>query len=175
MTGIYGTSPAGLASELAVLMLENESEQEKSARLERDAARQSYLDSSQKQVDALHDAADATKVGAWTSAAFTATSGAAMLAGSTTCGGAAKRWDALAKTTGALSQPANVLLGEAPAGHARANAKQYEVDAEQAKWHAGDVSETLQKLQRSSDKILDFMKSTGDSETQNTAAIVGRI
>lgn len=175
MTSISGTSPAGYASELAVLMLENESQQEKSARLERDAARQSYLDYSQKQVDELHSAADATRVGALASAAFSVGSGAAMLAGAGTCGGAAKKWDALAKTTGSLAQPANALLGEAPAGHARASAKEYETSAEQAKWDAGDVSETLQKLQRSSDKVLDFMKSTGDAENQTSAAIIGRI
>ena len=82
------SSASGFASELAVLLLENESNQAESARQSRDAARENVLSLAQHEMDALHSAASATMTGAYVSAAFTAASGACEL------GAASSQYDA---------------------------------------------------------------------------------
>jgi hypothetical protein len=69
--GISPSGGSGFATELAELMVRNETAQSESAHQEREAARASIRENAQKQIDALHDAADATRSGAFLNAALT--------------------------------------------------------------------------------------------------------
>lgn len=72
MTRAISTSGASsFASEFAELEIQNETTQSESAHQEREAARASVRENAQKQIDALHDAADATRSGAYLNAALT--------------------------------------------------------------------------------------------------------
>src|SRR3954470_23714706 len=80
-TTISASNAVGFASELAALQLQNEEEQTESAQLDRAAARDSYLNAVQSQVDALNADADATMSAAFVSAAFSAAGGACAIGG----------------------------------------------------------------------------------------------
>src|SRR4051812_34820822 len=64
----YGS---GFATEFAELVIRNETIQSESAHQEREAARASVRENAQKQIEALHEAADATRNGAFLNAALT--------------------------------------------------------------------------------------------------------
>lgn len=68
---ISSSTSSGFAAEFAELVIRNESAQSESAQQARDVARACVRENSQKQIDALHDAADATRTGAFLNAALT--------------------------------------------------------------------------------------------------------
>jgi len=71
MTQAISSSSSSFATEFAELVIRNEASQAESAHQEREAARASVRENAQKQIDALHDAADATRSGALLNAALT--------------------------------------------------------------------------------------------------------
>ena len=72
---ISTTSVTGFATELAELMIQNETTQSDANHTEQTAARTAFLADAQHQVDALHDAASATRLGAFVNAAMTVAGG----------------------------------------------------------------------------------------------------
>jgi len=80
MTQAISPAAAGFATELAELLIQTESAQSDSANLQRDAARKDFLENAQHQIDALHEAADDVRSGAFVSAAFTVAGAACSIA-----------------------------------------------------------------------------------------------
>jgi len=191
---ITGSNSTSFAGELATLLIQIESNQSESSRLTRDAARESYLDNAQKQVDALHVAADATRVGAVAAAVCTVASGGFSIAAAsaqfdadvgkaTNCNALqvasdelnAKLFDAAAKTSGAVATPLKSFVGDSTAEDFQAEAKRFETRGEQAKWQAGDASSSAEKADRLGDKVLDLLQGIQSDANNSTNAIIGRI
>lgn len=190
---ISSANASGFASELAVLLLENESNQAECARQTRDAAREDVLSNAQHQIDALHSAADATMDSAFVSAALTVTAGACEFAAASSQydvdeakakGGcaieiASDQFDAtvLSKIAGASSSLGGIAgsFGKGLDEHYQADAKHYEIMADQAKWQASDASSSLDKADRQGDKVLDAVQSIQRDQNASNNAIIGRI
>jgi len=190
---ISGANVSGFASELAVLLIENETNQADSARLERDAARQSFLDQAQQQVDALHEAANATMAGALVSASLSVAGGACLVgaasyqfqanmgvaadAGPLAISANKYNADVLSAlaTTGKLADPLKALIGDSTAAHYQAEAKHHEILGEQAKWQASDASSALDKADKQGDKVLDLLAGIQRDQNSATNAVIGRI
>lgn len=68
---ISSSGGTGFAAELAELIIQRETTQSESAHQEREAARASVRENAERQIDALHAAADATRTGAFLNAALT--------------------------------------------------------------------------------------------------------
>lgn len=190
-------APAGgmsLASEIAVMLIENEAHHAQTGQADRDAARERFLSDSEAQVKALHAAATATMYGALVGASLTAIGGACQIASATydydakvgpLDGACAKNvaeahenaaiYSALGKTSSELGPLLKGFVFDSTAGDRQADAKEAETRAEQARWQAQDASAEIDKAERQSNKVLDALQSF--SQTQNTAntAIIGRI
>lgn len=188
---ISSTNVTSFATELAALLIQNEDTQSDAARATRDAARATFLDDSQHQVDALHAAADATEQGALTGAVFSVAAGACSI------GAASYKFDAetdgcdklaaasdcesasdlgtLAGTSSAIGKFAQTSLGEVQSQHDQASAKHFETLAAQAKWQADDASTTINKTDTLGAKILDIVQSLNQDQSSATNAVIGRI
>jgi hypothetical protein len=199
MTQAISPAATGFATELAELMLQTESAQSDSARLQRDAARKEFLDDAQNQVKQLHDAASDITAGAFASAAFTLAGSACAIdsafsqyeadkGSAALCAGgpkttlqiasdtkAANIRGALGKGFDALGAPAKSLIGDAPAAEANADAKRFETLSEKAKWLAGDASTELDKAEKLEDKVLDLLQGINQDQNSANNALIGRI
>jgi hypothetical protein len=205
---ISGASVSSFSSELAALLIENESTQAESAHQDRTAAREMFLDQAQQQVDALHAAASAVMTGALVSAAFTTVSagftiGAACASysadmkqaeakslGDSPCF-ASKVHDlskaaaaasenagflaAAGKGFGELAAPAKAFAGDSVSADFQAEAKRHETLAEQAKWQASDASSAIDKAEKQTDKVIDFLQGMQRDDNSSASAIIGRI
>jgi hypothetical protein len=190
---ISTSSVTGFASELAALLIENEASQADADRAQRDAARGAFLHDAEQQVNALHAAADATEAGALLSGTLAVAGGAcevgasiakfdadsASLAGDKASAVSDARTasilQSLGKTSSQLAAPAKAIIGDAAADDDRAQAKQFETLAEQAKWQAGDASTELDHTDKLGDKILDIVQSLQQAQAAATNAVIGRI
>ena len=176
--------------ELAVLLIDTEDSQEKSAKLDRDAARQSSLTDARHQVDALREAASDIANGALAGAALTiggglcegVSAGYKFDADTSSCRTetaslreASSNWGAFGNVSDRLAPQATTLLGTAPAEHDKATAKQFETAAEQARWQAGDASTAIDKAEKQSDKVISLLQSIQGDQNSATNAIIGRI
>jgi hypothetical protein len=191
---ISSTSASTFAGELAVLLIETDSNRAESDRLERDSARTVFLDNAQHQVDALHAAADATAAGALISGAFSVASGAFSIAaassqydadlgkasGTPGCQIASDQFDANienaeAKLYGAFGEAGKGIFGDSTAQDCQADAKHFETLAAQSQWQASDASSDADKADKQMDKVLEILQ--GIQRDQNSAnnAIIGRI
>jgi hypothetical protein len=184
----------GYAGELAALVLENEQNQSESARAQRDAARQSYLDQAEQQVEALHAAASASCAGALVGASLTMASGALEI------GAASYQFDAavgtakgasvtelatdkrtatilgdLGDVSSKLAGPLQTLIGDSTAGHYQAEAKRHETLAAQAQWQASDASAEIEKANKQADKMLDLAQEIQRDQNAATNALINRI
>lgn len=193
----------GFASELAALLLQNEDNQAQSARQQRDSARESYLQSVEKQVNELNAAADATMTSAFVSAAFTVAGSAAETAGAFSqfkantdaaglCPGdvsanaialrkvvaeetkGAKVWNALGKASSGLAQP-TAATGQSIAERDQAAAKRYEAAGAEAQWEASDASSAIDKASKHGDTLLDTLQAIQRDQNAANNAIIGRI
>jgi len=203
MTTISKHDTVGFASELAALLLQNEANQAESAHSRREAARESYMQDVQAQVNELDAAASATMTTALVSGAFSVAGGACAIGGAisqfsadtnsagldprdfssdaiglrkvvTADAETAKVWNAVGKTSSDLAQP-TTMVGQSIAGHDQAAAKRWEAAGAQAQWEASDASSTIDKANKQSDALLDTLQ--GIQRDQNAAnnAIIGRI
>ena len=191
---ISSANVSDFAGELAALLIENDANQAETSRMQRYAARKSYLDQSQQQVDALHAAASAMSAGALVSASLTVAGGACQIAaaslqfeadvgpahGSSLTDVAADRRTAtilgdIGSASSKLADPLRTFIGDSTAAHHQADAKQHEMLAAQAQWEASDASSTIDKASKRSDALLDTLQ--GIQRDQNAAnnAIIGRI
>lgn len=185
---------ASIASELAVLLIENESAQADSAQQDRSAARQCFLNEAQKQVDALRDAASATMTGALLGGSMTIAGGALQIRAACFQYGAD-----MGKATGApakeiasnelnasvrhdlgdmyskLAEPGKALVGDSTAANHQADAKRHETLAEQARSQADDARTAIDKAEKRGDKVLDLLQDIQQDEQSSTKAIIGRI
>jgi hypothetical protein len=190
---ISSASVSGFASELAVLLIENETNQAESARIQRDAARQEVVTQTNEQVAALRAAADAGMTGAFVSAAFSVAGGVCEIEGARAqykvdlgkAGGgspvkvASDQFDAnrltkLGDTFSKLSAPADAL-GKGTAERFQAEAKEHETRGEQAKWQASDESTAIEQADRQRDKVLEALQSIHDQQNAANSSIIGRI
>jgi hypothetical protein len=189
---ISSSSVTSFATEIAELLIQNETVQSDSDSTQRDAARATYLADAQKQIDALHDAASSTETGALVGAAFSVASGSCAI-GATALSFAAQttnKCDTLTIVTEArnasylqssskafsdLAGPAKALIGDVPADDDKADAKHYEMLAEQAKWQASDATTDIDKADKLGDKILDIVQSLNQAQDSATNAVIGRI
>ncbi len=170
---ISSANVSGFSAELAVLVIENDEQQSQSAQVQRDAARQSYLDQAEQQVAALHAAANATSNGAFLSASLTIAGGACQIGaasfqfeadvgsarGSCLSEVAADKQTAtvlgdLGSASNKLADPLKILIGDSSAGHDQAEAKRHETQAAQANWQASDASAEIEKANQRADKAL---------------------
>jgi len=182
-SAISNTNLTSFATELAELLIQNEAMQSQVDRAQRDAARAAFLHDAQAQVAALHDAANATEMGAFVSGALTVAGGACEIGSITAqCASEAGSSDSdaralqsLGKTYSALAAPAKAIIGDAPAEHARAEAKQFETLGEQAKWQAGDATTQIDQADKLADKLLGVVQSINQGEDAATNAVIGRI
>ena len=190
---ISSANASGFASELAMLLLENESNQAESARQSRDAAREDVLSNAHHQIDALHSAANASMDGALVGAALTVTGGLCDIAAASSqydvdvgkakgdCGTliASSQYDAtvFSKVASASSSLAGIAngFGKSVDEHFQADAKHYEIMAEQAKWRASDASTSLDKADKQGDKVLDALQGIQRDQNASNNAIIGRI
>jgi hypothetical protein len=199
MTQAIAPSAVGFASELAELLIQNESAQSDSAQLQRDAARKDFLDNAQHQVDALHEAADDVRTGAFVSAAFTMASSACSIASAvdqyeadigssklcalgpkTTADIAsntenANTWSAIAKGLDGFGSAEKMYVGDAAVDDDNAKAKYFETQGEKAKWLAGDASTELDKVAQLGNKILDTLQGINQDQNSANNALIGRI
>jgi len=185
------TGTVGLASELAELMIQNETNQEDSERLARDAARNAFLDNSNQQVAALNAAADASARGALFGAAFTIAGAACGIGADVdsfdaetvdkgTSQACIDSFDASIlrdtdKVFSGLSQYASQLGGGTESAHDTAEAKRFETRATAAKWQADDASASIDKADKLRDKIMDIVQGINQDQTSANNAIIGRI
>lgn len=181
------------AAEFAMLVINTDDSRSESDRLEREAARASYLQNAQHQVDALHAAADATATGAFVGAAFAIGSGALAIEAASSqydadtarsagdCASAnasqcdANTLGAGSKLYGALGESGKAIIGDSASQNFQADAKRYETLAAQAQWQASDASSHIDKVEKQSDKALDTLQSIQRDQTAANNAIIGRI
>jgi hypothetical protein len=191
---ISSANSTSFAGELAAMLIEKESTQADSAKQQRDAARESFLEHAQQQVDALHDAADATMTGAFIGASMSIAGGVCQM------GAASFQYDAdvgkayrgcplqvasdqfhsnvlgdLAEVSSKLADPTKALVGDSTAARFQAEAKRSETLGEQAQWQADDASSAIDKAERRGDKVLDVLQGIQQNENSSTSALIGRI
>ncbi|MEI9941479.1 MAG: hypothetical protein WDO69_30025 [Pseudomonadota bacterium] len=191
---ISSVNVSGFAGELAALQLENDANQSESSRMQRDAARESYLDQAQQQIDALHAAASATRNGALVGASLTIAGGACQI------GAASFQFDAdvglskgsclteiakdkriatilgdLGSASSKLADPVKAILGDSTAERYQAIAKQHEMLAAQAQWQAGDASAEIDKADKRADKELDIVQEIQRDQSSATNSLISRI
>jgi hypothetical protein len=185
---------ASLAGEFAVLVVDHESVQAESAARERDAAREAFLSDAQKQVEALHDAANATMQGALIGASMTIAGGALQMSaasfqyevsmgkahGDCATAIASNQLNAtvradLGEMFAKLAEPSKALVGDSTAARFQAEAKRHETLAEQAKWQADDARAALDKDDKRGDKTLDVLQGMHQDDNSSAKSIIGRI
>lgn len=203
MPSISQIDSVGFAGELVALLLQNEANQDESAHLQRNAAREQFLQDAQTQVNELNAAADATMTAAFVSAAFSVAGGACNVVGAvsqfqadTNAAGldpkdfrpetialrqvvaqetkTATILNDVGKTAGELAQPSN-MIGESIAGHHQAAAKRSETAGAQDQWQASDASSAIDKASKQSDAILDILQGIQRDQNASNNAIIGRI
>ncbi len=186
------SSPDSFATEIAELLVQNETSQEDSARLSRDAARNAFLANEQTQVNELHDAARDAMTGALFGGAFDLAGVTFSTLGSldqfkadTTAPCEITRvadlkrdasiLSAVSKGFSSLSACATSVAGTRPSDDDKAEAKRYETLGEAAKWQADDASTELNKAGQLSDKLLGIVQNLNQDQSSAAAAIIGRI
>jgi hypothetical protein len=188
---IPSSSATSFGTELAELLIQNEAAQSDADRTQRDAARATFLQDSQHQVEALNAAADATEQGALTGAVFSVAAGACSIAAASYkfdaetdgCDKLATASDSesasdlgtLSGTLSTMGKFEQTWLGEGHAQHDQANAKRFETQAEQAKWQGDDATTELNKTDALGGKILDIVQSLNQDQNSATNAVIGRI
>jgi hypothetical protein len=199
MTQAIAPSAVGFASELAELLMQTETAQSDSAQLQRDAARKDFLENAQHQIDALHEAANDTRTGAFVSAAFTVASSACSVASAVDQYDAdmgssklcalgpkitadiasdtrdANTWNTIAKGLDGFGSAEKTYIGDAAVTDDNAKAKYFETQAEKAKWLEGDASTEIDKVARLGDKILDTIQGINQDQNSANNALIGRI
>jgi hypothetical protein len=174
--GLLDSSVTSVTGQLAVLLLESDQNQQDSERQARDAARAECLAAGAREVQAMHEAADAIESGALVSALFTSAGGALQIGAAFSDSRVeAKTLDTSGGLLRDFAKPANAIIGESSAEHHKATAKEYEMAAEQARWAASDAQSNLDRSNRNSDKILDVVSSIQDQQHAATNALIGRI
>jgi len=202
-TAVSNTNAVGFSGQLAELLLQNDENQSESARLQREAARSSYLDAVQSQVNELNAAADATMSAAFVSAAFSIGGGACEIGGAvvqfkadTNAAGldpkdfscesiglrqlvateteSAKIWNAIGKTSSELANP-TAMIGQSIAGHDEASAKRWEAAAAKAQWEVSDASTEIDKAGKRSDATLGALQGIQNDQNAANNAVIGRI
>ncbi|HWZ92043.1 MAG TPA: hypothetical protein VNW92_24430 [Polyangiaceae bacterium] len=189
---ISTTSVTSFATELAELLINNETVQSDADRTTRDAARETFLKDAQAQVDALHAAASATENGAMWSAAFTIAGAGCSIAAAdlkfdaaTTkpCDTAAiaadikdaNILDSMSTGFSKLAPTADSMGGGRAADDDKVDAKHFETLAQQAQWQASDASTEIDKADKLGAKILDIVQSLNQAQDSATNAVIGRI
>ncbi len=188
---ISSTSVTSFATELAALLIQNETTQSDSDQSTREAARATFLQDSQHQVDALHAAANATEQGALAGAAFSVAAGACSIGAASykfdaetdggdklaaaSAGESASDLGTLAGTATALGKFEQTCLGDVQSQHDQANAKHFETLATQAKWQSDDATTEINKTDALGGKILDIVQGLNQDQSSATNAVIGRI
>jgi hypothetical protein len=182
-TSLYAAQPLCLDTEgqLAVLLLQTQEEQQASDRESQALARARFIEASNERVAAMHEEADAVRLGAYFQA------GASVAAAGIQIGDelmpppcdkagkvvAEKPWGEIgAAAANAASQPLGKLLGDAPAADARADAQRSATSAQLAEWDLANAKDALQQSDAKQDKITEWLSSETSSQANASAAII---
>jgi len=185
-------SATSFATELAELLIQNETSQTDADRAQRDAARATFLKDAQQQVDELHEAASATEMGALASGISSVLAGACAI-GATEAKFQAEttspcdsetiaRDNRTASILGSVSKgfsdlgaPVKTMVFDTAVESHKAEATRFETLSEQAKWQAGDASSEIDKTNALGSKILDTVQSLNQDQNAAANAVIGRI
>jgi hypothetical protein len=182
-TSLYAAQPLLLDAEgqLAVLLLQTQEEQQVSDRESAALARARFIEASNEQVAAMHEEADAVRLGAYFQAGASAAAAGIQIgdelmppecdkAGNLV---AEKPWGEIgAAAANGASQPLGKLLGDAPAADARADAKRAATSAQLAEWDFADAKDALQQSDALEAKITEWLSAESSSQASASAAII---
>jgi len=198
---ISNPSVTSFATELAELLVQSEAVESDSDRLQRSAARASFLENAQHQVDSLRAAAKATETGALISGGLSALGGLCEVGGAVfkykaemdsagLCPGTvnadlsrkvagemrdANILHAVGNGLSGLAAPTKSLVGDATAMRDDADAKRFETLGEEARWQASDRSTAIDKRGELGDKLLDLVQDLEQAQSASANAVIGRI
>jgi hypothetical protein len=181
--GIVSSDPT---IQLAALMLENDAREDEIDRDRMEAARRAEESAAARQVEALHDAADAVARGAWLQGGVTVLGGGISMVGIATTPleapppgteseelRDAKLLQSLGATTSSLAGAAGALAGEVPRLHAEARAQRAAQDVTSAGHAMEDARSHAERMDRHSDAVLDLLEKVLDQEAQGNSAVLG--
>ncbi len=165
-------------AELAALLVETDFMRSEADEQAMRAAREAERRSMEREVQAMHDAADAVFVGACVQG------GAALAGGAAACAGSVMQVDS-AKTdlnvglvkggeaASGVAKPLGGVLGDAPKAHADARAADARNDGERADTRADEAAEHRERVLGHTESVLDLVEGTLQSEHQGNFAILG--
>jgi hypothetical protein len=170
--------------QLAELMLDADELRAKCDQDELRAAQQERRQALEKEVAALHEAADDTRAGAWLEGGATALGGLAT-ASSQLFGKFPKNatvpeggWGVIMKSGEALermSAPLGRLVGEAPSQDDQADAKQAEAEASDAQTRADAARQHLERIRTEQDRTIASVENIVESEAQGNWALIANV
>jgi hypothetical protein len=184
--GNIGSGYAALCTtpeaQLAVLVLENQEQQQEINQQVVDSARHDFVEHSQQQIEAMRVEADDIAKGAYFEAAAMAT-GAALQGLAVYEQGKClpnekvpAGWDMVrgmgASATNGLSSVLGKALGDSPAADDRADAKQAETAAKQDEWELEDRKGAIQKSEGQQQQAVEWLGKLVDTEAASNQALL---
>lgn len=173
------TIAADPLAELAALAIETDFLRSEADEQAMRAAREAERRAMDREVQAMHDAADAIVVGAWAEGGLAALGGGAQCYGavSQVGGGSPSGLEVGLQKGGdassSIAEPAGTLLGDAPKARADARATEARNEGERADTRADEAAEHRERVLRHTDSIVEIVESTLESEHQGNFAILG--
>ncbi len=182
-TTSFAGSNIGLDAEgqLALLVLEHQETQSKTAEQDKLLARQRYEDASDAQVAAMHAEADHVLLGALVQGVAAAGASTVQFVDiandpcpqSLTKPVQEKPWGEAASAGVASAGPVlGRALGEAPAADDRADAQQESKVAARAQWQLDDANKAIEKADQARDKALDWLGAVNANQASAETGII---
>lgn len=179
ISGVSQFSHAGASldasSQLAVLVLEQQEQQQDSDRQDMSLARASYIAESNAQVEAMHDQADATRLGAFVQAGFSGASAAIQLDLCLAPPESQKTETLMKIGAGVLNEMsalAGKYVGDAAATDAQAVAKHHESLAKQAEWDLSDAKSAIDRSDKRQDQALQWLATEASAKAEASSSII---
>lgn len=171
------SSAVGLDAEgqLALLVLENEQTQSDAARQDKAVARERYVEAANRQVAAMHAEADHVLIGAIVQGACTVAATSVQLSDIAVSGDCISEdpWSrAVAGGFSGLSPVLGKAVGDEPAAHDRADAKQASSLEQQAEWQLDDANKAIDEAKKSRDKALDWLTNVNANQASTETGII---
>lgn len=164
------------SGQLALLVLESQEQQQASELQNMALARERFVAESNEQVEAMHEQADAIRLGAAFQAAASCTAATIQVVDylevpeDGKC--EAPIGEICAGLASGLSEPLGKWVGDGPAADAAADAKQHGTQAQQAEWQLSDAKDAIDRSDRRQDQALQWLSGEVSSEAQANAAII---
>lgn len=173
-------------AQIAVMVLQNEDQQQEINQQEMATARRDFIAHSSQEVAAMHAEADHIALGAWTEAgitlAGTAIQGAAIYGEakySLTNKAASETWANVracaVSTSGGLASAVSKGLGDSPAADDRAEAKEFSTAAKQDEWTLEDRKNAIHESQASQRQATDWLSKLVEKDAATTTAVLSSL